>query len=112
MVVTTFNVEASGSSGTKGSSAPSRHMLALNGQVYLHGPVGVSDHDSDVVSSSEPTLEIVRHGSTVWYSALGVHDTPARAIAISILTQLQATLSVTGKAVKFAMLPVLVACVE
>ncbi|RAK77415.1 uncharacterized protein BO72DRAFT_403741 [Aspergillus fijiensis CBS 313.89] len=42
----------------------------------------------------------------------GMHDAPARAIAISILTQLQTTLSVTGKAVKFAMLPVLVACVE
>ncbi|PYI35380.1 hypothetical protein BP00DRAFT_442898 [Aspergillus indologenus CBS 114.80] len=42
----------------------------------------------------------------------GVHDAPARAIAISILPQLQTTLSVTGKAVKFAMLPVLVPCVE
>ncbi|OJJ96296.1 hypothetical protein ASPACDRAFT_1859538 [Aspergillus aculeatus ATCC 16872] len=42
----------------------------------------------------------------------GMHDAPARVIAISILTQLQTTLSVTGKAVKFAMLPVLVACVE
>ncbi|PYI14813.1 hypothetical protein BO99DRAFT_12019 [Aspergillus violaceofuscus CBS 115571] len=42
----------------------------------------------------------------------GIHDTPARAIAISILMQLQTTLAVTGKAIKFAMLPVLVACVE
>ncbi|RAH84585.1 hypothetical protein BO86DRAFT_306518 [Aspergillus japonicus CBS 114.51] len=41
----------------------------ISGQVYLHGPVGVSADDSDVASGSEPTLEVVRHGSTVWYSA-------------------------------------------
>ncbi|OJI81199.1 hypothetical protein ASPTUDRAFT_68475 [Aspergillus tubingensis CBS 134.48] len=42
----------------------------------------------------------------------GVHDLPARAIGISILTQLESTMLATGKPVKFVMVPVLVACVE
>lgn len=44
--------------------------------------------------------------------SFGVHDLPARAIGMSILTQLESTMLATGKPVKFVMVPVLVACVE
>lgn len=42
----------------------------------------------------------------------GVHDFPARAIATSILIQLESTLLATREPVKFMMVPVLVSCAE